>query len=101
MDSGDFRSPAISRTITGAQSMTPLRTRQCRCQTARANVLLGGMNSLHVLTVPSDSCSRQSRRMSPVYGIGAKKVHPMLQQEAKQILMRSGAVPRKMVRQKM
>jgi hypothetical protein len=33
--------------------------------------------------------------------IGAKKVHPMLQQEAKQILMRSGAVPRKMVRQKM
>jgi hypothetical protein len=33
--------------------------------------------------------------------IGAKKVHPMLQQEAKQIVMRSGAVPRKMVRQKM
>lgn len=33
--------------------------------------------------------------------VGAKKVHPMLQQEAKQILMRSGAVPRKMVRQKM
>jgi hypothetical protein len=33
--------------------------------------------------------------------IGAKKVHPMLQQEAKQLLMRSGAVPRKMVRQKM
>jgi hypothetical protein len=33
--------------------------------------------------------------------IGTKKVHPMLQQEAKQILMRSGAVPRKMVRQKM
>ena len=32
--------------------------------------------------------------------IGAKKVHPMLQQEAKQLLMRSGAVPRKMVRQK-
>jgi len=32
--------------------------------------------------------------------VGAKKVHPMLQQEAKQILMRSGAVPRKMVRQK-
>ena len=32
--------------------------------------------------------------------IGAKKVHPMLQQEAKQILMRSGAVPRKMVRQR-
>lgn len=29
-----------------------------------------------------------------------KKVHPMLQQEAKQLLMRSGAVPRKMVRQK-
>jgi hypothetical protein len=27
-------------------------------------------------------------------------VHPMLQQEAKQLLMRSGAVPRKMVRQK-
>jgi hypothetical protein len=33
--------------------------------------------------------------------IGAKKIHPMLQQEAKQLLMRSGAVPRKMVRQKM
>jgi hypothetical protein len=33
--------------------------------------------------------------------VGAKKVHPMLQQEAKQILMRSGAVPRKMVRQKL
>ena len=33
--------------------------------------------------------------------VGAKKVHPMLQQEAKQILLRSGAVPRKMVRQKM
>ncbi len=33
--------------------------------------------------------------------IAAKKVHPMLQQEAKQLLLRSGAVPRKMVRQKM
>ena len=33
--------------------------------------------------------------------VGQKKVHPMLQQEAKQILMRSGAVPRKMIRQKM
>lgn len=33
--------------------------------------------------------------------VGARKVHPMLQQEAKQILMRSGAIPRKMVRQKM
>ncbi|HZU81346.1 MAG TPA: hypothetical protein VE987_00435 [Polyangiaceae bacterium] len=33
--------------------------------------------------------------------VGAKKVHPMLQQEAKQLLMRSGAVPRKMVRQKL
>jgi hypothetical protein len=33
--------------------------------------------------------------------VGAKKVHPMLQQEARQLLMRSGAVPRKMVRQKM
>ena len=32
--------------------------------------------------------------------VAAKRVHPMLQQEAKQILMRSGAVPRKMVRQK-
>jgi tetratricopeptide (TPR) repeat protein len=30
-----------------------------------------------------------------------KKVHPMLQQEAKQLLLRSGAVPRKMVRQRM
>ncbi len=33
--------------------------------------------------------------------VAAKKVHPVLQQEAKQLLMRSGAVPRKMVRQKM
>jgi predicted Zn-dependent protease len=33
--------------------------------------------------------------------VGAKKVHPMLQQEAKAILMRSGAVPKKMVRQKL
>ena len=33
--------------------------------------------------------------------VGAKKIHPMLQQEAKNILVRSGAVPRKMVRQKM
>jgi hypothetical protein len=33
--------------------------------------------------------------------VGAKKIHPMLQQEAKQLLMRSGAVPRKIVRQKM
>ena len=33
--------------------------------------------------------------------VGAKKVHPMLQQEAKQLLMRSGAVPRRMVRQKL
>lgn len=33
--------------------------------------------------------------------VGTKRVHPMLQQEAKQLLMRSGAVPRKMVRQKM
>lgn len=30
-----------------------------------------------------------------------KKVHPLLEREAKQILMQSGAVPRKMVRQKM
>jgi hypothetical protein len=33
--------------------------------------------------------------------VGAKKIHPMLQQEAKQLLLRSGAVPRKMVREKM
>jgi len=33
--------------------------------------------------------------------VSAKKVHPMLQQEAKQLLMRSGAVPRRIVRQKM
>ncbi|MDP8998620.1 MAG: hypothetical protein M3O46_00735 [Myxococcota bacterium] len=32
--------------------------------------------------------------------VAAKKVHPMLQQEAKQLLMRSGSVQRKMVRQK-
>jgi hypothetical protein len=33
--------------------------------------------------------------------VAAKKVHPLLQQEAKQLLLRSGAVPRKMVRQKL
>jgi hypothetical protein len=33
--------------------------------------------------------------------VATKKVHPLLQQEAKQLLMRSGAVPRKMVRQKL
>jgi tetratricopeptide (TPR) repeat protein len=33
--------------------------------------------------------------------VGTRKVHPLLQQEAKQLLMRSGAVPRKMVREKM
>jgi hypothetical protein len=33
--------------------------------------------------------------------VAGKKVHPMLVQEAKQMLLRSGAVPRKMVRQKM
>ncbi|MGD0676846.1 MAG: hypothetical protein ABSC94_15645 [Polyangiaceae bacterium] len=32
--------------------------------------------------------------------VAAKRIHPMLQQEAKQLFMRSGAVPRKMVRQK-
>jgi hypothetical protein len=33
--------------------------------------------------------------------IGTKKVHPMLEREAKQIVMKLGAMPRKMVRQKM
>jgi hypothetical protein len=33
--------------------------------------------------------------------VSAKRVHPLLQQEAKQLFMRSGAVPRKMVRQKL
>jgi hypothetical protein len=33
--------------------------------------------------------------------VGAKKIHPLLERAAKQALMRSGAVPRKMVRQKM
>jgi hypothetical protein len=33
--------------------------------------------------------------------VGAKKIHPLLERAAKQILMRSGAVPRKVVRQKM
>lgn len=32
--------------------------------------------------------------------IGTKKVHPLLEREAKQMLMRSGAVPRKVVRQR-
>jgi tetratricopeptide (TPR) repeat protein len=33
--------------------------------------------------------------------VSGKRVHPLLQQEAKQLFMRSGAVPRKMVRQKL
>ena len=33
--------------------------------------------------------------------IGQKKIHPLLERAAKQLLMRSGAVQRKMVRQKM
>src|SRR6185436_1705924 len=32
--------------------------------------------------------------------VGTKKVHPLLEREAKQMLMRSGAVPRKVVRQR-
>ena len=30
-----------------------------------------------------------------------KKIHPLLERAAKQLIMRSGAVPRKMVRQRM
>lgn len=33
--------------------------------------------------------------------VGAKKIHPLLERAAKQLFMRSGAVPRKMVRQRM
>jgi hypothetical protein len=33
--------------------------------------------------------------------IGSKKIHPLLEREAKQIVMKMGAMPRKMVRQKM
>jgi hypothetical protein len=33
--------------------------------------------------------------------IGQKKIHPLLEREAKQIVMRMGAAPRKMVRQKL
>jgi len=33
--------------------------------------------------------------------IGAKKIHPLLEREAKQIVMKSGAAPRKIVRQRM
>jgi tetratricopeptide (TPR) repeat protein len=33
--------------------------------------------------------------------VGARKVHPLLQQEAKQLLLRSGAVPKRMVRERM
>ncbi len=33
--------------------------------------------------------------------VGQKKIHPLLEREARQIAMKSGAVPRKMVRQKM
>lgn len=32
--------------------------------------------------------------------VGARKIHPLLQQEAKQLLMRSGAIPKRMVREK-
>ncbi len=33
--------------------------------------------------------------------IGVKRTHPLIERTAKQLLMKSGAVPRKMVRQKM
>ena len=33
--------------------------------------------------------------------VGQKKIHPLLEREAKQVVMRMGIVPRKMVRQKM
>ena len=33
--------------------------------------------------------------------IGSKKIHPLLEREAKQIVMKMGAMPRKMVRQRM
>jgi len=33
--------------------------------------------------------------------VGQKKIHPLLEKEARQLAMKSGAVPRKMVRQKM
>lgn len=33
--------------------------------------------------------------------VGQKKIHPLLEKEAKQVVMRMGVVPRKMVRQKM
>lgn len=33
--------------------------------------------------------------------VGTKKIHPLLEREAKQLLVRAGAVPRKMVRQRM
>jgi tetratricopeptide (TPR) repeat protein len=33
--------------------------------------------------------------------VGAKKIHPMLEREARQLAMKMGAVPRKMVRQRM
>jgi len=32
--------------------------------------------------------------------IGSKKIHPLLEREAKQILMRSGSAPRRVVRQR-
>ncbi len=33
--------------------------------------------------------------------IGQKKIHPLLEHEAKQMLMKSGSVPRRVVRQKL
>ena len=33
--------------------------------------------------------------------VGQKKINPLLEREAKQIVMKLGIVPRKMVRQKM
>lgn len=52
------------------------------------------------------SMSRALKKLSDVspHLLGmfvGKKIHPLLEREAKQILMRSGAVPRKMVRQRM
>ena len=54
----------------------------------------------------NNSMSRALKKLSDVspHLLGmfvGKKIHPLLEREAKQILMRSGAVPRKMVRQRM
>jgi hypothetical protein len=76
--------------------LTEMRVQMWRAR-AFAHASVGDMKS-------AGRALRKLAEMSPqLLGmfVATKKVHPRLQQEAKQLLLRSGAVPRKMIRQKM